>query len=529
MLYRNLVFLLILFIAINLWAVWALLGENEDKESNPVILQMYKINLYPKEAKIFANATLNLKKGDTILVLRNVCADLDTASLEIKTSPEVQLKKIEFRHKSLENPVATTQVKRWQDSLKIFQDSLEQVNINHLALQKEEEWLNANQTITGSQQTLTVDKIKEMTAFVRTRSVELQKEKRSYEQAIQKFQNKVEQFKGDIEKIQQSPDKSVPELLLHLQVSTNISNLLEINYLTKSAHWQPVYELRLKADTSAQLVYQAQIFQNTGLTWKDLKINVLTDTEQESLSIPQLPDFKIDLMMLKKDSLTKKDSLNNTSRKPVAEVKPEQNILVKSTINGSWEIEKNQSIAADEKIKVLDIKTINLKMAWVNLLMPQTGAKIWRALEIPNWLKLQTPIGHIKVLQNQQFKHELTQIPALDSTLLIAVQSTQSLDVNRALSGQNRAEQAENMIETWEYTLQIKPGKNDTLNVYLLENLPISLNPTIEMTWQANEKPVNLNNSSVLCWPLKLLPNETKKIKYQYSIKYPVNTSLITP
>ncbi|RZK30463.1 MAG: mucoidy inhibitor MuiA family protein, partial [Hymenobacter sp.] len=52
---------------------------------------------------------------------------------------------------------------------------------------------------------------------------------------------------------------------------------LEIDYVVSNAGWYPVYDLRAKDSKSpVQLNYKAQVYQNTGIDWSNVKLKLST-------------------------------------------------------------------------------------------------------------------------------------------------------------------------------------------------------------------------------------------------------------
>jgi hypothetical protein len=69
--------------------------------------------------------------------------------------------------------------------------------------------------------------------------------------------------------------------------------------------------------------------------------------------------------------------------------------------------------------------------------------------------------------------------------------------------------------------IAIKNNKNTAIEIELLDQYPISKNSQIEVTLEdANGATVTTEYGKLL-WKLKLQPNESRKIKLVYTIKYP--------
>lgn len=78
-----------------------------------------------------------------------------------------------------------------------------------------------------------------------------------------------------------------------------------------------------------------------------------------------------------------------------------------------------------------------------------------------------------------------------------------------------------NIRETKAFETTIKNNKNTAIEIELLDQYPISKNSQIEVTLEdANGATVTTEYGKLL-WKIKLQPNESRKIKLVYTIKYP--------
>ena len=83
-----------------------------------------------------------------------------------------------------------------------------------------------------------------------------------------------------------------------------------------------------------------------------------------------------------------------------------------------------------------------------------------------------------------------------------------------------------NKFQKFTYELVVKNNKNETVNMLLKDQYPLSANKEIEIELQESSDADINKEKAVLNWKLNLAPGETKRIRYSYTVKYPRDKTL---
>jgi len=90
---------------------------------------------------------------------------------------------------------------------------------------------------------------------------------------------------------------------------------------------------------------------------------------------------------------------------------------------------------------------------------------------------------------------------------------------NKKVVGNNRK-------DSYTYELTVKNTRNIAIEIDLHDQIPISqdsdISVTVEEVSGANEE----EHTGILSWQMKLAPNETKKVKIAFTIKYPKSKTI---
>lgn len=75
--------------------------------------------------------------------------------------------------------------------------------------------------------------------------------------------------------------QSIPEIIISVVANQSLSARVEVNYLTYNAGWYATYDLRaIDINKPVELTYKANIWQNTGIDWRDITITCSTRTRR---------------------------------------------------------------------------------------------------------------------------------------------------------------------------------------------------------------------------------------------------------
>src|SRR5690606_22067473 len=133
---------------------------------------------------------------------------------------------------------------------------------------KSVELLDKNQSMSNAQN-FSVAELTKLLEFYKTKRTDLSNSINKLEKQERTLQEELTALKGKLTFNQTSAEKSCLGKLIVNVMSSQSGNIpLEVSYLTNQATWQPSYEMRIdKINDPIQMLYKAQVRQNTGIDW----------------------------------------------------------------------------------------------------------------------------------------------------------------------------------------------------------------------------------------------------------------------
>ncbi|MCE9539323.1 MAG: DUF4139 domain-containing protein [Bacteroidetes bacterium] len=184
-----------------------------------------------------------------------------------------------------------------QDSIVMIGFDLEEIYTTRDALNIEKNALLNNRLIKGETKRDTLNLVKESISYLRERLSNINSELLKLKKEEYRVNNKKQRMQNDLVLLQNYnantgevvKDETKYQIIVTVSADAIATGSININYMLQGAGWSPSYDLRAKGASGAmQLTYKAQVFQNTGIDWNDVKLTLSTANPNQSNVKPLL-------------------------------------------------------------------------------------------------------------------------------------------------------------------------------------------------------------------------------------------------
>src|SRR5690606_10964288 len=87
------------------------------------------------------------------------------------------------------------------------------------------------------------------------------------------------------------------QILVSFYSENNITSHVSLSYVTRNAGWAPTYDVRVdKLNSPVQLIYKADVHQNSGISWDNVKLSLSTGNPNEGSQAPVLSPWYLTFM-----------------------------------------------------------------------------------------------------------------------------------------------------------------------------------------------------------------------------------------
>ena len=503
------------------------------------------ITVYPDRAQLTHETTIDLPAGNTVLKLSGLSPYIDAQSIQVKGLGDFMILSVNHQNNYLENLEDSPEVKNIRSQIEALQLKVEDEKAAITVLKEKEAFLVANRAILVKETTFTLEQLRSVMDLYTnnmdqvTMSV-LRKNRliKDYEKQIAALQKQISDRTGR----QQLPSG---EISVSVSSGKPLSGKLTFAYVVSNAGWYPSYDIRVDDITKpVNIFYKANVFQNTGVTWKDVKLSFSNATPWIAGNVPELYPWFIDYynppppirirgvasgvkrseapammeMAVADEALVMKEAVPVTVQKQVGE----------TTI--TFDVAIPYTIASDGKVQTIEIQRTATPAEYKYVTVPKISPLAYLTGNITNWAEQSLQSGEATLYFENTFvgKSQLN-VNQLKDTLVLSLGTDNSILVKREKRKDftSRRVLGANKTETYSFLLTIRNNKATPIKITLQDQIPVSSNSGI--TVEAVELSGGRHNSETgeIKWDLDIRPQETKQIVLTYSVRYPKDKTVI--
>lgn len=546
----------ILFIAIIF--PFILNAENEKLVNSKV----KNVTVFLNAAQVSRTGNFTIEQGITDLIFEGVSPYLNTKSIQVKGLGKYTIIDVQYRIKYPEPKLPETTVipakiirdiKLLEDSISILNFDLEDVRTRTSNLKMEQNILLQNKLIQGN--TDTIPELKLAMEYLRKQLVdinsELSKLKRQ-EFSLSKIyyakQDRLTELKSYNSKV--NPVKTeLPKYQIVVTVSADYvtEGNMNVEYLVNNAGWTPEYDIRADGiDKPITLVYKANVFQNSGENWENVKLRLSTVSPNENKSKPNLSVQYLNFIqyqiaecassrqpMASYERLEK--SVNNIKEDmayadmPSAGYSYQYTQQQQTMTNIEYDIKLDYSIPSDGQYHKVAIQNQELKTEYFHYLVPRLDKQAFLIAKITDWGKYDLLSANANIYFEGTYVGE-TQINTsiMKDTMELSLGKDRSIFAERIKNIENVRNVliGVNQIKTIEYNIKIKNNKTSICNLIIEDQMPVSQLKEIIVTPLETSKSEFNKTTGMMIWRTKINVGETKNFKFSFEIESDKNKTL---
>lgn len=493
------------------------------------------VTVYMTGAELRSVATIDVPKGKTTLILNGLSPMLDPRSIQVNIDPgDITILSVSSRTNYLNGASDNRQIQLLKDSVELINDKLILIAYQRETYTKEKDLLFKNQSIGGTENGVKVDEIERSADFFRQRSNEINellfqitKQERQLTETLERLNRQLQSLNA-----QYNPPSS--EIEITLMSPRAGSAKLNFSYMVYGCGWAPKYDIRVGGlDKPIQLIYRANLFNNSGVDWTDVMIKLSTADPGKGAQKPTLDKWALNYTY----DMESNELLNVVNAEQRAEVTKEEegqgpagyvNLEV-AELASEFEILIPYTILSDSKAYTVDVGSYELPAKFESYCAPKIDRDAFLVARITEWNQLNLVTGNVSVYFNGTFiGQSIINTATVADTMSISLGRDQKIMVKRTQRMEDSKSQVvgNSIKETFMYEMLIRNNRESSVTITIQDQVPVSQNSDISVDV------INISGglldplSGIVTWKITLAPGETKQLLLSYSIKYPKNQQI---
>lgn len=512
-------------------------------------LTLKDVTVYLHGASLQGEETLNLPAGESEIIFTNIADSVTDDSIAISVDNDVTVLSSRLALQESQPKALLSDV---QQQLKAARQELAKLTAEKNNIAAQIKVLEANRTLTNKN----AAEVGKYLQFVKEKNGELLR-------ADSELTQKLDDNQLIIDKLEQRENQSNGEsegadeprvIIAKVYTPKAVSAKAVVRYMTPDATWTPLYDIHADAiNQPLRLVYKASIRQYTGLTWKNVRMELSTSEPETHLSLPHLQTQYVDVQepfITMSGSAASMNDQRASAQKRQSEASSEAMFAAQKVAADAAETQRGRSYAAirpkpksttaqnvryalslpwqidsDNTARTVVIKEESVSGEYRFFAIPKISNDAYLQVQIKEWEQLNLIPGESQIFfGNNRTGVGYLQPPEDGKSLDIQLNRDPKLIIQRkavlkkenALSIFN-----DSAVRNFSYTLNVKNSYSEAVDITLLDQIPVSANSDITVEKLQYGQAQFDAKTGELTWTLKLAGKENVSLPFSYSVKYP--------
>lgn len=522
-----------------------------------------KATVFLNGAQLFHSGSVAIPSGQSDIIIQGLSSSLDQNSIQGGGKGDFTILDIQYRlfyPEPVENSVELTAIDK---KIQSKQDSIIEIDFDLKTIHSRKDVLNVQKQMMLNNKLLTstasdsLQLIQQSVEYYDKKLNEiytelLALEKKEYHINIErsKIQARIYELQNyrNQQAAKQNPNAPVPQIVMSVVADVATTAKVEVNYITYNAGWYATYDIRA-SDISkpVDLAYKANIWQTSGIDWKDVKITCSTGNPMLGNNLPQLTtwylgyynyyygrDYEDDAKAPAASETVQGDVdsyLGNRSQITAKDAGQASNYTtpVQNIANVEFEINLKYSIPSDGKGHIVALQTKQLPSTYNYLIVPKLDQSAFLIARITDWESINLLPGAANIYFNNTYVGKTTINPlTLEDTLSLSLGRDQSIEVKRTQVSDKSTDRiiGVNNKKTMAFEIVVRNGKSIPVEIIVKDHIPVSQDDDIKVELFDKSGGELDELTGIVTWREKLKSKDQKKFNLEFEITYPKNESL---
>lgn len=505
--------------------------------------------VYFSGAELQHSAQLNLPVGNSEIVIKNVADYINESTLQIKAPKSVTVMSVQFTKNYIseyEIDESNPTIKKVRDSIELVKKEIKKVQIQIYSYQQTIGLLDTNQQVGGANSGLNTAELMKMVEYYKAKRIELDNQIEAFKEKETKWNKTLANLNARLQ-LNTAKEEKMSKGKLVLQVLNEVAGTVTLNfsYITNNAGWKPMYDLRANSiKDPIQLLYKAQVWQTTGIDWKKIKMSLSSGNPNQSNEAPLQQAWFLryqnnrlqEVVVQGYGAISNTYTLNDVAKKEYkyadttdTDGEYDKGIddytqISESQLNVTFDIDIPYDVLSNGKMHSVSLKEIQIPATYKFYSAPRLEKEAYLLAKIDNYGQYNLLPGEANIVFEEMNVGKTYINPEqTGDTLSLSMGRDKKISIKRekVVDKSGTKFLSSYKEQTFTYDITIRNNKKEEINLTLKDQYPLSSDKDITIELLEDGKASVNPETGFMTWDLKMAPNESKKIRISYKVRYP--------
>ena len=529
-----------LFVLLLAMTISASTIEGQEKYIASTVSQ---VTVFRQGAQLYGELPFTVQSGTIDIVAGGLSPYIDVNSIQVKGEGDFMIMGVNHRNNYLENPAETEVIKGLRNKIEVLANKIEDENTAIDVLLEKENFLKSNYDVVTNKSTITPEQLKALLDIYTSNTESVKTTILKKKRLIKGYDEEKRQLENQLATTVDKSKLPTGEIVVTVAGTKTTTGKLKLSYVVMNAGWYPTYDIRVDDIASpASIIYRANIWQNSGIDWKDVKVSLSNASPMTAGALPSLSPWFIDFYQpIAYQQLNETVTVRGAKSMPVSNAKAEDAMMEaqsaplpvtvsESNISFSFDVNVAQTILSNGKPQMVELQRLTVPATYSYAATPKLSTSAYLMGYITDWEEYNLLPGESNIYFNNTFTGKgFINTAELTDTLPVSLGADNNITIKRERRKDFTSQKliGANKVETLSFLISVRNNKSQTAEIKLRDQIPLSQNSDI--TVEALELTGGKLNSVTgeVSWNLRVEPRETKAIILTYSVKHPKDKKVI--
>ena len=525
-------------------------------------LTIEQATVFLSGAELTSTATVSLSKGENEVIFSNVAGNVNSQSLNLGATNGVVVESATFQNNYLATEVFSPRAKELKDSIDVVGDHVEEVSNKIAVITEEIAILKENRKVSGNANGLSVAELTKMLDLINTKMEGYLNQKDKLDKQLAKADDYLAKLNSQLNEEKKKDYQPGGQLLVKFYAKEATTATVSVDYVVPGAGWSPTYDIVADdAHSPIKLFYKANIHQSCGVSWNNVRLSLSTGNPNEGAQAPAMNPWYlafytpavanyskglVDMSAATPGLYQNRRSedvnigggrtdgtlyiIDGVQVQGVTGVSMPQSSINNYTsvdnagINTSFDIDLPYTIPTDGQQHLVAIKKYELPASYRYYVVPKLDKDAFLQAQVTNWEDLNLLPGQSNIFYEGTYVGQgYIDVRNIKDTMTLSLGRDKKIVVKRDQDTKLRSTKTigTNVREAFAYTISVRNTRKENITLVVQDQQPVSTNTDIAIEERETAGAEFDEKTGMMNWTIGVAPNETKKISFEYTVKYP--------
>jgi len=253
-----------------------------------------EVTIYLQGAQILRKGQAELPQGKSIFRVKGLSPYIDEKSVQVTATGSFTILSVNHKHSYLNRLQKDERIDSLKSVIKSLEFEISSSEARLEVLQEKQSLLNANKNLGGETSGASLSQIKQAIDFYDQELSSIKSEELKTRLKIQELQENKKRMEREIAEVNTKEDLPTGEIEIRVEAAQKTKGTFTITYLVANAGWYPKYDVRVEnISQPLTLKYKADVYQNTGIIWENVKLRLSNGNPNQSGVAPEMQTWHL--------------------------------------------------------------------------------------------------------------------------------------------------------------------------------------------------------------------------------------------